>query len=131
MERGHRPGGPTRGQEEAALLHQSERGAEDRVRGGRAQTHEHLGMHRLQLRFQPGPAGEDLRLLRRLVQSALAGVDELEMLDDVGEVELAAVEAHLAERAVEDLARRAHERQALPVLLVSRLLADQSETRRG
>jgi hypothetical protein len=85
-----RPGGL---QNPAALLHQAEIGTQERLRRGRAQADEDLGPDRGQLRFEPGAAGADLDGPGRLVDAAIGGADELEVLHDVGDVDVLSREA--------------------------------------
>src|SRR5256886_2673102 len=110
MERGDRLLRPARGGEAAAVPQQPEVGAEDRARRRRAEAHEHLGLDRRDLRLHPRAAGRELAEARRLVDAALAALDELEVLDRVRHVEALAAEAHLGQRPVEHLARRTDER---------------------
>ena len=89
------------------------------------------GSHRLDLALQPGLAGEHLLVVGLLVDAALAAQLELEVLDRIGDVDAAAIDAGLDQRAVEQLAGGADERPSLPVLLVTRLLADEHHRRIG
>src|SRR5688572_27072733 len=68
-----------------------------------------------------------LALRRRLVQAALAARLPLEVLDRVGDVQVLALDARGLQRPVEQASGRPDERQALAVLLVARLLADQHD----
>ena len=63
------------------------------------------------------------------MQPPLAALLELEVLHDVRQVDLVAVDADLLERAVELASRRAHERPAGAILAVTRLLADEHHPR--
>src|SRR4051795_10800668 len=87
------------GYERAALLRDLERLAEQRLRGGGAETHEHARLDQRDLGFQPRPARGDLGAVRLGVDSPLAARLELEMLDDVGHVDEFAIDASLFERA--------------------------------
>src|SRR5262249_6643783 len=71
----------------------------------------------------------DLALRRCLVQTPLAARRPLEVLDGVGDVNLAAVDACGFEGAVEQSSSGADEGQAFPVFLVARLLAYQHHPR--
>src|SRR6266705_6694260 len=127
MKRGDRLLRPARGEEPAAVPEQAEIGGDDRARRRRAEADEHLGLDRRDLGLHPGAAGRQLAQARRLVDAALAALDELEVLDRVRDVEPLPVQAHLDQRAVEHLARRADERRALQILLVAWLLADEDD----
>ena len=81
------------------------------------------------LDIQPEAACLDLRHLRRLVDAALAARGELEVLDCIGDVDRAAVDAGLLHRPVHHLAGRADEWAADRVLLIARLLADEHRRR--
>src|SRR3989442_1966423 len=127
MERGDRLLRPTRGEEPAAVPEQAEIGGDDRARRRRAEADEHLGLDRRDLGLHPGAAGRELAQTRRLVDAALAALAELGVLDRVRDIEPLAVQAHLDQRAVEHLARRANERRALQILLIAWLLADEDD----
>src|SRR3989441_8046559 len=127
MKRGDRLLRPARGKEPAAVPEQAEIGGDDRARRRRAEADEHLGLDRRDLGLHPGAAGRQLAQARRLVDAALAALDELEVLDSVRDVEPLPVQAHRDQRAVEHLARRADERRALQILLIAGLLADEDD----
>src|SRR2546430_7348452 len=127
MERGDRLLRPARGKETATVPEHAEIGGDDRARRRRAEADEHLGLDRRDLGLHPGAAGRELAQPRRLVDAALAALDELEVLDRVRDVEPLPVQAHLDQRAVEHLARRANERRALQILLIAGLLADEDD----
>jgi len=63
------------------------------------------------------------------VDAPLAALLELEVLDDVGDVDLAAVDPHRGQRLVELAARRSHEGVTLAVLAVAGHLADHGHPR--
>ena len=75
----------------------------------------------------PPPARFDLAGLRLVVDAPFAALDELEMLDRIGDVDRRAVDPGLLERDVEQLPGRADERPSGEVLLVTRLLADEHD----
>src|SRR2546427_10786776 len=127
MKRGDRLLRPARGKEPAAVPEQAEIGGDDRARRRRAEADEHLGLDRRDLGLHPGAAGRELAQTRRLVDAALAALDELEVLDRVRDIEPLPVQPHLDQRAVEYLARRADERRALQILLIAGLLADEDD----
>src|SRR4029450_8802974 len=78
-----------------------------------------------------GPGGARLDLLgpRRLVDATLALRSPLEVLDDIGDVGVAALDPRLLQRLVQDAAGRAGEGVPFDVLAVSRLLSDQHQPR--
>jgi hypothetical protein len=99
--------------------------------GGGAHGDDQAGADDVQLAQQPGLAGLDLGAVGLLVDAALAGADELEVLDRVGEVDAAALDAGLGQRPLEQLAGRADERPPLQVLLVARGLAHEDHAGLG
>jgi len=111
----------------AAVLADPELTTEERLRGGRAEAHEHLRLQQRELGLEPRPAGGDLRSVRFLVDAALPTRLPLEVLDDVRDVGQPAVDPGLFERVVEQSARGADERPARQVLLVAGLLADEHD----
>ena len=76
---------------------------------------------------QPRPAGGDVRRPGRLVDAPLAAQLEPEMLDRVGDVDVGRVDAGVVDRLAQQPAGRADERQALLVLDVAGLLADEDD----
>src|SRR5437660_5996205 len=108
----------------AAHLGDLEAAAQERFAGGRAEHDERLGGDRLELGVQPWPAGVDLEPFRSLVQPALPALLEREVLDDVCDVDVSAIDADGLERLVQLAPGRADERLALAILAVARLLAD-------
>src|SRR4051812_4512753 len=103
--------------------------AKERLGRSRAETDEHTRLQHRNLGVEPWPAGGDLAPVRLLVDSSLALRLPLEVLDDVGDVDLRAVDPSLLEGAVEQLAGRADERTALEILLVAGLLPDEDDVR--
>ena len=99
---------------------------EGQDRRGAERDHE-LGVHELQLLFQPPAVVLDLACRRFLVDAALSALLELEVLDGIGDVNAVSVDAGLRHRPLQELAGRSHERPALPVLLVAGLLADEGD----
>src|SRR3546814_2321622 len=61
------------------------------------------------------------------MEAPLAALRELEMLDRVGDVDLAAFDSGLVEHAIEHPPRRADEGATGQILLIARLLADQHD----
>jgi hypothetical protein len=69
----------------------------------------------------------DLACRGLLVDAALSALLELEVLDGVGDVDAAPVDAGVRHRPLQELAGGPHERPALPVLLVAGLLANKGD----
>jgi len=84
-------------------------------------------VHELQLLVQPPAVVPDVACRRFLVDTALAALLELEVLDGIGDVNAASVDAGVRHCSLQELAGGSHERPALPVLLVARLLADEGD----
>ncbi len=103
--------------------------AEQAVRRGRAERHRQLGLHDRAFEIVPPAAAIDLIGIRLFVQPALAARLPLEMLHRIGDEHLAPIDPGLADRPVEHAPGRAHERPALLILLVPRLLADHHQPR--
>jgi hypothetical protein len=118
-------------QQLAPGLRHAERRPEQGLGGGRAEQHQQTGPHGGQLGVEPRPAGGDLGAVRLLVDAHLAPGPELEVLDGVGHVDLAAVDAGGLEGPVEELPGGAHEGLPGPVLLVAGLLAHQHQPGAG
>lgn len=127
MQRRHDLRPVAEGQDLAAALGHLEAAAEQRLRGGGAQGHHQARRDGRQFRLQPGGAGLDLAAGRLLVQAARAARLPLEVLDRIGDVNPAAVDASRLQRLVQKPAGRADEGVALEVLLIARLFADHHE----
>ena len=117
-------------QASAPRLPHAEAGPEDRLAGGRTEQDDPRRAHHVHLGDQPRPAGGDMGARRPLVQpvSAAPGCPP-EVLDDVRAKDVVRVDPGLAERPVEQPARRADERLPGLVLLITRLLAHDHERR--
>ena len=110
----------------AAVLGDAKATAEQRLRGGGPQADDDLGLNRFDLREQPRTAGGDLARVRLLVDAALAAIagrDPLEVFDRVGDIGLSPIDPGRLQRRRQQPPRRAHERVAVLVLLITRLLA--------
>ena len=127
MDRGQRLGSELGLDRRSTLLGHAEIAAEERLRRGRAEGDEYLGLDRRELGLEPGTAGGDLAPVRLRVDPALAARCPLEVLDDVRHVGGAAVDSSILERLIEQSAGGADERLSLTVLAVSRLLPDQHQ----
>src|SRR5688500_4498314 len=105
----------------AAVLRHAEGLAEEGLGGRGAEADDDLRFDEGDLEIEPGVAGGDLHGVRLLVNAPLPalGTLPLEVLDGVGDVDRAAVDACFAECAVEELAGRADEGTAGAVLLVA------------
>ena len=114
---------------DAAAAQDAELRSQERLRRDRAHQDEHVGRDDVDLGAQPRPAGDDVGSQRTLVEPALAARLPAEVLDGVGEVDAAAIDAGTLERVVEHTPRRADEQRALDVLAVARLLADKRQAR--
>src|SRR5437016_4777852 len=79
---------PARRREVAAVLRDPELVAEDRAGRRSAEADEYLRLDQGQLGFEPRTTGLELVRPWRLMDSALATLLELEVLDRVGDVEL-------------------------------------------
>src|SRR5690606_26767146 len=110
--------------EAAAVAKDPKTGAEQRLRGRRTEAHERVRLHDVDLRLEPGQARADLRDVGRAMQPPLAPRHPLEVLHDVRDIDVAALDACRLERVVEQLSGGPDERSAGEILAVSRHLAD-------
>jgi hypothetical protein len=92
-----------------------------------AERDDEPGVHEFQLLIQPPPVVLDLACRRLLVDAALSALLELEVLDGIGDVDAASVDAGIRHRPLQELAGGSNERPALPVFLVARLLANEGD----
>jgi hypothetical protein len=117
--------GEVRRNRNTALARDPELAPEQRLRSGRPEADEHPRLNSLELGFEPRLAGRDLRPVRLLMDAALPPCDPLEVLDDVGQIDMLAVDPSVCERLVEELPGGADERVVQLVLLVAGLFADE------
>src|SRR5690349_6324355 len=110
-------------QETAVLSHAKAR-AEERLRGRRAEQHDHARSNRFYLGVEPRSTSTDVSRTRSLVEARLAAIFEVEVLDRVREVHASAIEPRRGERAIEKLACRTDERLARSILDVTGYLTD-------
>ena len=96
---------------------------------GRAETDEHAWLQHRDFGVEPRPTGGDLAPVRLLMDSPLALRLPLEVLDDVRDVHLGAVDLDFLERPVEQLPSGPDERAPFEVLAVAGLLADEDDVR--
>src|SRR5207245_1377167 len=99
----------------------------DRAGRRSAEADEYLRLDQGQLGFEPRTSGLELVRPWCLMDSALATLLELEVLDRVGDVELLALEPRFGQRLVKHLAGRTDERRALPIFLIPRLFSDEHD----
>ena len=112
MERRYQVAGPVRVGAAAQAADAFGR-AEQQLGGEVAQRHDDSWVDELELFVEVGPAGLDL------VGEGIA-VARRAALDGIGDIEVISSEAHLLQdQAVQELARPAHEGQALAVLLLT------------
>jgi len=129
MDGRHRVRGEPRGEYLSPAGRDLEIASEQGLRCRRAQTDHDLRLDQLDLLLQPGQARADLAGARLLVEPALALGNPLEMLDHIGDVGLAPVEACRLQRLIQDATGWPHEGPALEVLFMPRLLTDQDDAR--
>lgn len=106
-------------------------GPEDHLGGGRAEEHERLRRDDLELGLQPRPARRDVHPLRGLMNLPATALCEAEVLDDVADIRITALDSGALRCLVEDSAGRPDERMTLAVLSITRLLADEHQPRPG
>ena len=132
MHRGHEGLGPPVREKPSAVARDAERGTHHGLRRGGAEGDNQVRGKNGQLGLEPGPAGGNFAGIRLLVQAALAFRRlEFEVLDRIGHIDVPAVDAGFLQRSVEQTAGGADEWMAGPVLLITRLLADEDDTRGG
>src|SRR5256885_16759274 len=127
MDRGHGGDAERSSHTLAAVLRDPKRGAHQRLRGGGPEQHEQPRLDRLDLRFEPWPAGSHLLAVRLFVQAALAAPREAEVLDGVRHVHARPIDARCFESLVEDATGGSDEGVPLDVLAIARLLADEHQ----
>jgi hypothetical protein len=86
-----------------------------------AEADEHARLDQGDLRFEPRAAGADFRRVRLGVNPPLAARFPFEVLDDVRDVDDAAIDAGFLERAVEQLSGGTDEGMAREIFGISRL----------
>ena len=111
----------------AALLRDAERLTEKRLRGGRTQRHDEIGVYVLDLGFQPRLARGNLAVVRLHVYPALALLDPLEVLHGIREVHVSFVDAGVEESATQESPRRPDKGPALQVLVITWLFAHEEQ----
>ena len=117
----------------AALLHHTERGAEERFRRRCAEAEDDAGSNECDLVDEPREAGAYFGAVRRLVNASLRScfARPLEVFYGVGDVDIVAVDAGRLECAIEQAAGGSDERASGAVLCISGLFADDEQRRAG
>src|SRR5207237_5999162 len=95
--------------------------------GARTERDDRRRLYDRALLVEPPLAALDLIGVRTLVKPPLAALLELEVLDRVGDEGVAARDAGVGQRLIENPSGWADERLARQILLVARLLADQHQ----
>src|SRR5262245_37372333 len=103
--------------------------AEQAPRRGRAERHDDLGLDDRAFDLVPPAAALNLIGVRPLVQPPLAALLVLEMLDRVGDEDLAAIDTRVGDREVEHAAGWPDKGMTLAILLIARLLAHHHDPR--
>src|SRR5512132_546763 len=111
------------------MARQAKARAQQRLGRRRPEHHEGAGPDEAKLRVEPRFARVDLAALRALMDAPLAAFLELEVLDDVGDVDVAALDPDGLEGSVELATGRSHERTALAVLAIPGYLPDEHDAR--
>src|SRR5262245_44158559 len=106
MDSGQDDGRERRVDQLAAMVRDAERGAKPRLGGSRAKQDDGARLHDRELDVEPRPARRDVLRPRLLVNPPLAAWLPVEVLDDIGHVDVTAIDACRLERAVEKLAGR-------------------------
>ena len=104
-------------------------GPKDGLRRGATEEDEETRLNAAKLGEKPRLAGGHFTRSRFLMQTPFAAGDVLEVLHRIGDIDGAAIDARVIERAVEKLSRRADERMALNVFAIAGLLADDHDGR--
>lgn len=76
---------------------------------------------------EPWAAGTDLGHARILMEAEFAALNEFEVLDSVGDVDLGALDVEFVHDAVENFAGGAYEGFALEIFLIAGLFTDEDE----
>src|SRR5260370_27078258 len=124
MNRSHHARSNIGSQPLAAARAHAEAPAQNSLGSGGAKQDQYFRPDNVYLGVEPRPALRDFDHIRLLVDAALAPRLPLEMLDDVGNVNVAAVDAGGRQGLVQHRARRAGTRAPFRVPFVPRLLAN-------
>src|SRR5262245_49929445 len=85
---------------------------EQGLRGGRAERHDDSRFDYSDFGLEPRKASLDLDRTRLAVNTARPALHPLEVLDDIGDINLLAVDFRFYEATVQELSRRSDERTA-------------------
>ena len=97
--------------------------AQDSLRCRSAEQYNNLRFDNADLCFQPGTARADLNNIGLLVQAAFPTRFPLEMLDDVGYVNIITINSGSQQGFIKESPCRSHKRSSLKVFFVARLFA--------
>jgi len=113
----------------AVVTHDTVTRTKERPGGSGTHRHQHLRLDSFDLCIEPRQACAHLARGRSTVQTTPASRLPLEMLHDIRDVRIPAIDASLRERAVHQLAGRADERPAVKVLVIAGNLAHHEQLR--
>src|SRR5262249_36050955 len=99
--------------------------AKQGLSSGGAKGDYHFRFDGRDLGLEPRPAGLNFPFFGLLVNASFAAELPLEVLYDIGNVDLPAINAGLFQRLIEQSAGRPYERPALEILFVTWLFADE------
>lgn len=102
----------------------AERSSQHGLRRSRSETYDYLRLDQSDLRIEPGSARPDFYGVRSLVDTAFSTRLPLEMLHDVGDVGLAAINARFIQSLIQDSSGPTNKGSALQILVIARLFAD-------
>ena len=124
-------GAPVRPMQElASLPRQDHRTPHQRKRGGRSERYDEMRRRGGDLTIEPPSARLDLAAVWRFVQPPSAARFALEMLHRICQVDRAAFDADLEQRAIQHHSGRSDKRPPGEVFFVARLFADHHQCRR-
>src|SRR4051812_29150411 len=129
MHRRDDPRSEWRSHDLAAILCDAERRTEERLRRGRTERDDQIGLHELQLEPEPVLARGHLGAIRFLVDAPLSLRRPLEVLHRVRHVHALPIDARFDQRFVEEVPGWPDERLADLVLLITGLLAHEHDVR--
>src|SRR5215467_15344811 len=109
------------------LTGDSELFSEKSLSGCGSKRHDQVRFDCSDFRIEPGFAGLYLPFFRLFVNASLALSLPFEVLNYIGHVDPATIDAGFSQRLVEQFACRAHKRAALEILVVAWLLADEHD----
>ena len=107
----------------AAVLREAKLRPQQILSSGRSQTDDHLRLHGLDLRFEPGAASCYFERIRFFVEPDLAPGFPLEMLHGVGDVHLAAINSGGFQALIQKQSGWPDKRPALLIFTIAWLLS--------